>query len=252
MTATLAAIYRHPVKSLGEEALEAVTLEGGRHMPWDRVWAIAHGGSAFDAERPEWVGPRNFVTQTFVPRLAQIKARYDEASARLALSHPDRPEITIEPESEEAAVALTEWIAPLAEGRRAGPFRLCRLPGGALTDFPDTHLSLNSTRSLAILAQAAGRPLEHIRFRANLWIDGLEPWEEFELIGREIAVGPARLRVTEPITRCNATAASPATGARDVAVPEILERNWGHMDFGVYAQVVEGGRIARGDPVARP
>ena len=80
MQGTVAAIYRHPVKSLGEEPLEAVSLTAGKHLPWDRVWAIAHGGSLFSEEKPEWVRARSFVTQTFVPRLAQISIRYDEAA----------------------------------------------------------------------------------------------------------------------------------------------------------------------------
>jgi len=249
MSATVAALYRHPVKSLGEEALEAVELAAGCHMPWDRVWAVAHGQSAWDPQAPAWVEARNFVTQTHVPELARIGVAWDPATHRLTLTHPDRPEISLDPDSEVGAARLTDWIAPLAGPVRPGPYRLVRLGHGALTDLPDSHVSIKSLASLRALEQEAGTPLAHIRFRGNLWIEGLAPWQEFDLIGREIAVGGARLAVFEECERCNATAASPATGTRDLALPAILRRRWGHADFGVYARVVGGGRVALGDPV---
>lgn len=249
MSATVAHIYRHPVKSLGEEALDTVALESGRHVPWDRVWALVHRASGFDPARAEWKSSRDFVIQSLVPELARIRCAFEEASGLLRLDHPARPPLTVRPGSDDGAAALSDWIVPLIGERLDGPFRLTRLPGQPLTDFPNTHLLICSTASLAALEEMAGQRLEHIRFRANLWLDGLDAWQEFALNDREIAIGEVRLRVIERCTRCNATAASPATGERDVPVPALLRRGLGHMDFGVYAQVAEGGRIATGDPV---
>ncbi|MBY8976989.1 MOSC domain-containing protein [Rhodobacteraceae bacterium NNCM2] len=248
MMASVARICRHPVKSLGEEIVEAVTLEAGKHLPWDRVWAVCHGNSQFDAESPEWVRARNFVTQTFVPNLVQISISLDEATGKLSLDHPDAAAISVDPDADPQA--LCDWLLPLAEAQRPGPYRIARVPQTALTDFPDTHIALNSTSSLAALEEVAGAPLHHTRFRGNLWLDGLEPWQEFDLVGQEIKVGEARLKVVDPIRRCNATKANPATGERDVEVPELLRERWGHMNFGVYAQVIGGGRVRTGDAVA--
>jgi hypothetical protein len=46
-----------------------------------------------------------------------------------------------------------------------------------------------------------------------------------------------------------ATAVDPATGMRDADTLGGLEAGWGHRDFGVYAEVVAGGRVATGDAV---
>ncbi|MEM8840329.1 MAG: MOSC N-terminal beta barrel domain-containing protein [Pseudomonadota bacterium] len=248
MTATVATLCRHPVKSLGEECLDQVTLTAGKHMPWDRVWAVCHGNTGFDPAKPEWVRARNFVTQTFVPNLARITISLDEASGEIALTHPDAEPLTVDPDT--SPQALCDWLLPLAKDQRPGPYQVARLPQAAFTDFPDTHLAINSTSSLKALEQAAGMHLHRTRFRANLWLDGLAPWEEFEWIGREIGVGDARLRVTERVKRCNATTANPATGLRDMDVPALLMEKWGHQDFGVYAQVIGGGTIETGTPVA--
>ncbi|MEM9099148.1 MAG: MOSC domain-containing protein [Pseudomonadota bacterium] len=248
MTASVAFLCRHPVKSLGEERLEEVVLTAGKHMPWDRVWAVCHGASAFDTEQPEWVRSRNFVTQTFVPSLAQIEMQYDERSGALTLKHPNAEPITLNPETE--GHRLCDWLEPLAGDMRPGPYRMARLPESGLTDFPDTHLAINSTRTLAVLEDASGQSLSPRRFRGNIWIDGLAPWEEFDWLDKEIQLGPVRIKVTDRILRCNATTANPATGRRDIDLPRLLEERWDHMDFGVYAQVIEGGTLRVGDPVS--
>ncbi len=248
MTWTLAEIYRHPVKSLGEEALESVTLETGRPLAHDRTWAIAHGATEWSAENPIWGRPGNFINQTHVPKLAQIETSFNEATGTLTLRHPEAGFLSIQPGTPDDNAKLTDWVAPLTEGTtRQGPFSVCQAPEVAFTDFEDTHISIASTRSRAILEDVTGTGLEPIRFRMNLWLEGMDPWEEFDLIGRELDVGSARLKVIGRCERCNATTANPETGARDVQIPTILRQRYGHMDFGIYAQVIGGGPVRIGD-----
>jgi uncharacterized protein len=251
MSWTLAEIYRHPVKSLGEEALDEATLETGRFLVHDRTWAIAHAGSDWDPEHPAWAHCRNFVTQRHVTALARTRTTWDDARGLLSLAHPDRPAIEVDPDAPDGARALTDWIAPLAGAHQPGPYRLARLADGAFTDGEECHVTIASTASRQALADIAGQPLEPIRFRMNLWLDGLPPWAELDLVGREIAIGPARLSIVSRCARCRATTANPQTGESDVPVPTLLRRHLGHMDFGVNAQVVEGGTVRRGD-IARP
>lgn len=244
----VAEIYRHPVKSLGEEALDTADLAPGRAIPWDRTWALAHGRTEWSPANPVWGRPGNFINQTHVPRLAQIRTAFDAETGQLTLSHPDRPALDIRPGTDAGNAALTDWVAPLTEGTtRQGPFTVCQAPGVTFTDFEDSHISIASVASRRALGQMAGRTLEPVRFRMNIWIDGIAPWTELDLIGREIEIGGARLKLTGRCKRCNATKANPATGRRDVEVPELLFDRFGHMDFGVYAQVVAGGTVRRGD-----
>lgn len=242
----LAAIHRHPVKSLGVEALERVTLAPGAWMPMDRVWAVTRAGTAFDADNPDWVEPNNFARVTHAPRLAQARAGWDGAT--LTLAHPDAPALSADPETAEGRAAVEAWVAPLVEDALSGPFHLARARQ-PLTDVDRPWLSLHSLASLRALSEAAGRPLDPLRFRGNLWIEGLEPWAEAQWPGRVLAVGAVRLRVVEPIWRCAATQANPDTGARDADTLGAMRRLVGDTCFGVYAEVVEGGEIALGDAV---
>ena len=95
-----------------------------------------------------------------------------------------------------------------------------------------------------------GAPVDPLRFRANLYVRGWAAWSEFDLIGQDLVVGGARLRVVKRIVRCAATEVDPATGARDLPVPRALMDNFGHADCGVYADVVAGGVITAGDAIA--
>jgi len=42
----------------------------------------------------------------------------------------------------------------------------------------------------------------------------------------------------------------PDTGIRDLPIPQTLLQNFGHMDCGIYGEVVAGAPIAVGDHVA--
>ncbi|MEO1532360.1 MAG: MOSC N-terminal beta barrel domain-containing protein [Pseudomonadota bacterium] len=248
---TLAEIWRHPVKGVSAERIAEVALAAGAPFPHDRCWAIAHGGSAFDAAAPEWVPRRNFVVQAHTPELARTAARYDDAAGQLTLSHPDNGSVTLAPGTAEGDAALTAWIAPIATERQPGPYRAASLPNGQhLSDMPQNYVSILSLASLRALGEHLGHPMQVRRFRGNLWLEGLAPWEEEAWVGREIAIGDVRFRVDEPIGRCRATEASPVSGGYDAPTVAGLRKARGHTEFGVYATVIEGGVLAEGAAVS--
>ena len=91
-------------------------------------------------------------------------------------------------------------------------------------------------------------PVDPLRFRGNLYVEGWPAWHEFDLLGRELSIGPSlRLRVVKRIVRCAATNVDPATGIRDLDIPHTLMHAFGHQDCGVYAEVITGGPITVGD-----
>jgi uncharacterized protein len=239
----LAAIWRHPVKGIGAEPLEEVALEAGRTMPGDRVWAVAHEASR--AVDGEWTRCAGFLRGAGAPQLMAVTAR-TEADGRITLAHPDRPTVTLDPVAD--ADRLVAWVRPLVPEGRAAPVRVVSA-GRGMTDSPAATVSVLSLASLRALSQAAGRDLSPRRFRGNLWVEDLAPWQEFEWPGREIAIGPVRLRVTDRIARCAATTVDPETGRPDTDVPGILDARWGHGDFGVEAEVLAPGTVRLGDPV---
>ncbi len=239
----LAHIFRHPIKAHGREELASVDLSAGRCLPYDRHWAIAHEGARL---MPGWNACMNFNRGAKTPALQAIGAALDEATGLLTLTHPDLSPLNVNPDTPDGQAALLAWVAPLGDASRAAPARVVKA-GRGMTDTPFESISILNMASNRALSQHAGRDLGLDRWRANLWLDGLAPWEEFDLIGREITIGPARLRVVERIGRCRATMVDTATGKIDVNTLDLLEAAYGHTDFGVYAEVVTGGTITTGD-----
>ncbi|KGB81379.1 molybdenum cofactor biosysynthesis protein [Rhodovulum sp. NI22] len=242
MMARLAQIRRHPVKGIAQEEIAATTLCPARPLPLDRAWAVLTGEAG---DTGQWQPRRNFAQCAAAPRLMAVSARM--SGARITFSHPERPEITIDPDNDGAQ--LIAWIAPLCPADRPAPTRLVRAPEQGMTDAPFASVSLMSLASLRAFSQEIGQPLDPRRFRGNLWLDGSAPWAEFDWIGRTLRIGTAELEVVERIERCRATEASPVTGQRDAPTLRVLQDAWGHRDFGVNARVVTGGRIAVNDPV---
>jgi uncharacterized protein YcbX len=108
---------------------------------------------------------------------------------------------------------------------------------------------LVSLSSVADLARVAGGKLNPLRFRANVYFDGLPPWSEFGWVGRDVRLGQAVLRIVDRIERCAAIDVDPETGNRDLNLQRDLDRGFGHRDVGVYAAVIDAGSVAVGDGV---
>lgn len=251
MTARLAHIFRHPVKSHGREALAAVTLSPDRPLPWDRRWAVAHEAARLP-EPGGWAECVHFSRGSKAPALMAIEARLDEDAGRVTLSHPERPEFSFRPDTEDDLPAFLDWVRPLCPPGRAQPQRIVTAGARGMTDTDYPSVSILSLASNRALSGAMGVDLSILRWRGNLWIEGTGPWAERDWIGREIRIGEAVLRVTEPITRCKATTANPATGRIDADTLAGLRALLGHQEFGVYARVVSGGRVATGDTLGLP
>ncbi len=119
----------------------------------------------------------------------------------------------------------------------------------SFSDVAKKVVSIINLASVAAVENAAGAAVDPLRFRGNVYVEGWPAWHEFDLIGRELHIGGARIKCIKRIVRCAATEVDPATGIRDVPVPRTLMQSFGHADCGVYAEVVAAGEIAIGDRV---
>ncbi|MEM9497932.1 MAG: MOSC domain-containing protein [Pseudomonadota bacterium] len=241
----VAAIWRHPIKSHGRETLNRVPLTAGQTMPWDRRWAVAHELSK--ADESAWSPCANFNRGSKVAALMAINASSHPEAGTVTLTHPDRPALTFDPDTE--AETFLEWVRPLMPANRAQSVRVIRVPGRGMTDTDYPSVSLLNPASNKALSDAMETDLSIQRWRGNIVMSGLPAWEEFNWIGRRIRIGGAELEVRERIERCKATTANPETGICDADTLGALNHVFGHQDFGVYAVVTKSGEIATGDGI---
>jgi uncharacterized protein YcbX len=247
MTGRLTQLWRHPIKSHGREALRGVTLHPGQAMPWDRFWAVQHDQSKHDGDG--WAACMNFMIGTRTPGLAGLWAELNEETRQISLTHDKLGAMTFRPDDPMEANQFLAWVAPLIPENRAQPRHIVSAGARGMTDSDFPSVSIMNESSHRAVSQKLGRPLEVERWRGNVWFDEMAPWEEFDWIGKQIRIGGSVLAVRERIERCLHTAANPRSGTRDADTLGALEKGWGHRDFGVYAEVIEGGPIAIGDKV---
>lgn len=239
----LAHLFRHPIKGIGVEALQLAELTIAGALKGDRAWALRHAG----AEPGEgWLPRRNFLQVASGPALARVSAESHAEGVRL--SHPELESITIAGIGD--GPALARWVAPLWPEARNPPTELVPAPGHGMTDSPDPFVSIGNLASLRALSQRAGQALDMRRFRINLWVEGWAPWEEFDMLGRAFRIGDVVVEGRERIERCRAPEADPETGQRNVNICRVLEDGWGHIDFGILAQVSVDGSVRLGDRVS--
>ena len=252
MTARIARIRRHPIKALGGEDIRRTPLTAARRLAGDRQWAVLteagerHAGDGARAER--WLPKSCFLRGAAAAGLQAVQGGWGDGSPDgvIRLTHPALPDLAFDPENQ--ADRLIEWIRPLWPPEKPPASRLVQGPTG-WTDVSQPWLAILSLSSLSDLEARLGLTLGIKRWRANLWIDGWQPYAERNLIGRILSIGPVELRVTQAIGRCAATSVDPATGQIDIDMPEALMAQFGHSDFGVYAEVVTGGEIALNDEI---
>src|SRR6266851_2276637 len=217
----VAEIWRYPVKSMAGERLESCEVaETG--LDGDRRWALVDG-------TPNRAG------KPLTVREAEVLLTY---RARLA----DDAVQVVTPRSEVRALD-DRLVAELA----AETSRALTLREGAGLNHDDSPVLVVNLATVAAFELSAGVEVDRRRFRANLYLEGLEPEEELRWLGRRIRAGEAELEVVSRCERCVVITRDPDTTR---ASPHLLRVLTEMSDtcMGVYCRVAKTGRVATGDP----
>ena len=250
---TLVRLSVTPVKALRlSHPEEAEITVGG--IPADRrFYLIDDADGLFDA--------------TDHGALLRIVPDYDPATERLRLTFPDGTVVEAGADVTTDTVTTDFWGRPVTGRVVEGPFadavstyarapvRLVRTrrDGDGQDVHPLTIVSSASVRDLG--ARGDRSDLDARRFRINLEVDGLEPYEEDTWDGRDVRVGEVTIRVGGQIPRCVITTLAPETGQKDFRTLNQIARYRprigpkGGLPFGMYARAVRTGRVRVGDPV---
>ncbi|MCJ2013324.1 MOSC domain-containing protein [Methylobacterium sp. J-076] len=244
----LSALYRYPVKGLSPEPLDKVEIATSGYFPGDRLYAIENGPSGFSAVAPRHQPKTKYLMLMRDEGLARLRTRYDDATATLTVEG-DGESLAARldtPEGRESLEALLRRFMP--DSLRGEPKVLEAPPQYRFTDSPMGYVSLINRASVQMLEDELGVPVDPLRFRGNLLVDGLAPFAELDMLGQVIeAPSGLRLKVTKRTVRCAATNVDPATGQRDLDIPWTIDQRLGHRDLGVYMEVIAGGGLAVGD-----
>jgi uncharacterized protein len=257
------ALYRYPVKGFTPEIRDALTILPEGRVAGDRALGFRFANCT--APDGAWTRKYEFVALVNTPGLARLTLRFDHDARRLRISH-DGAVLADDAIDGEGRTRIAEAVARFActldvNPLSAHPERLpLRLVGDGVTpryqDNEAGQITLHSRASLASVATAVGDPaLNEIRFRSNIVIDGVDPWEEQSWVGRKLRIGNVHFDVVRPKVRCLATHANPETGNRDLPILQTLKNVFAQEEptFAVALMTSgEGGSIHVGDELNLP
>lgn len=273
-TASVATVYRYPVKSMmGETLSEADIGEAG--IPGDRGWAVR------DEKRGGIRGGKK------IPQLMTLAAKSGTAAPLITAADGNSASASYERIndwlSDKLNHPVTLWpLLPadqLDHYRRGAPDTedfeqelravFGRLPDEPLPDLagfeellefespPGTYfdafpISIISQQSLNTMNQLEGESRFDVRrFRPNLLVDILgsdHPFPEQAWVGKTLAIGSVTLKIDTTCPRCAMTTHGFDDLPQDPQIMRNLVAN-SEGNLGIYASVVKVGKVATGDSV---
>src|ERR1041384_4697059 len=194
--ARLESIYRYPVKGLSPENVPVVRLEPGQTLPADRKFAIENGPSGFDPAAPAYLPKTRFLMLMRNERLANLDTRYDDPTHVLTIHGGGRELARGDLSTPEGRLAIEAFFRRFMPKELTGPPKVLQADGHSFSDVSAKVVSIINLASVAAIETMIGQPVPPLRFRANLYVDGWPAWSELDMVGQEIAIGDARLKVT--------------------------------------------------------
>jgi uncharacterized protein YcbX len=216
----VAEVWRYPVKSMGGERVDACMITD-RGLDGDRRWALVDGmanraGKLLSIRQDE--------------RLMTYRARLADDGVEV-----------MTPEGEPRR--LDQQLVAALAAKTARPLTLRDLAGA---NFDDSPVLVVNLASVAAFGLEAGFPIDHRRFRANLYLEHLEPEEELRWLGWRLHAGGAELEVIARCERCVVITRDPDTTTTTPELLRILTKTH-ETCMGLYCAVVRPGRVAVGD-----
>jgi uncharacterized protein YcbX len=246
-------LYRYPVKGFTPERMTSVDLGAKGRFPSDRLFSVENGPSGFDPLAPAFIRKSAFTVLAQIPMVACARTRFDDVTGRLSVTAPGAAPFEANLYEEAGRTRFALWLTDfLGPDAVRGPLKVLSAPGHSFTDDPDGLVSLVNLASVRDLEARLGRPVDPLRFRANLYVEGWAPWAELAWPGAaRLRLGAVEADVDKSIVRCLATHVDPVSGICDLELVPALFDLYGHRLCGVYLTVAEPGRILEGDRAER-
>jgi len=245
-------IIRYPIKGLSEEYLENIVLKKNQVLPGDREFAFARYNVDYNDSNPKYLRKTNFLALVKEEKLAKLKSTFNPNTKHLLIKLGEKividQYIKDKKSIEKVETFFQEYLnLPINEKPNLVQGISVKENAGlthSFSDIPDKAVSIVNLNTVKALEEKIGKSINSLRFRGNFLIEGGTPWEEFNWIGKKIHIGGCVLVVFKKTQRCAATIVNPVNGERDINIPKEINTHFGHIDLGVYAKVIKGGKVS--------
>lgn len=244
MTAQITALYRYPFKGMSPETLSSVHVAAQQGLPLDRRFALAHGNTQFDVENPQHLPKTKFLMLMKNEKLAALETAYNESTGIFSIKHNNQEQARGDLSKIEGRQSIERFLQHYLGEDIQGQAKIVQAPNHMFSDVAAKVLSFINLASVRELEKRVNAPLDPLRFRANVYIDGVPAWSEFDW--QRLQIGEVQCKALKATARCAATNVNPHTAQRDQSLPQVLLKTYGHRDMGMYMQVETGGELRTG------
>jgi uncharacterized protein YcbX len=239
-------LYIYPVKSVSPHRLESVRVSPEQGFPFDRAFALARYDRGPGRQPLEPLDPE-FHMLTHNARLAGLRTQCNPETGQFRAYVQEHLVLSCDLSSSAGRSEASRFFAAVLDLPDNEAPQVVRAEGHNYSYLDSSSCHIVNLASVRDLAERAGVQIDPLRFRANLYIDTDDPWSEFDWVGKEVAIGEeVRARPAKRAVRCAATEVNRVNALRDVPIPRLLKRFYGHTDFGVYATFTSGGLLEPG------
>lgn len=272
--ASVASLWRYPVKSMmGEELNAAVITEGG--LLGDRAYALVdrETGKVVSAKNPKkWPDffafraayseppqPGGAVPAVWITLPNGDVVRSDAGNAGEKLSGAVARAVDLQQHAPVNPSLEQYWPERDGEAEDVTNEAVAgAAPEGTFFDYATVHIITTGSLNRLTQLYPQGR-FESRRFRPNLIVEtpGVVDFVENAWVGKVLNIGEVRLLVTDPCPRCVMPTLAQGDLPRDPAIMRTIMENTVRVPFadkalpsvGVYAKVLKGGTVRRRDAV---
>ncbi|MCY0152883.1 MOSC domain-containing protein [Hoeflea alexandrii] len=255
MNGKIVSLSSFPIKGLSPQAHQSAPLKTGDGFPGDRLFGFAKASSGFDPADPKPLPKHNFIVLLQHARLAGLETGFDPESRVLTIRTKDAADMRFDMNTQEGADGASEFLTRLLGLKEQEvPFFASAFPhrftdASVASTTLMNAISFINLDSVRAFESEIGREVDARRFRGNIVFDGWSAFSELDLVGRHFRVGEVSFNILHRTQRCLATEVNPDTAERDMKLPNLLKKAYGHFDMGIYAEVLNDGVISVGDEV---
>ena len=259
MSISISSINYCPVKSISFQTIKSCEIRKNTGIVGDRIFAFSKGldlnqARLFEKKLEERRGKWNkILTLKNSPVLNKYNFFFD--NDKLTLTQNSNKILTINSNKTNEFELLTNKILEMEKSLQK-PMFLMKNKDNPFFDTSISNktilnhsISLINNKSVEDFKNKTNLEIETQRFRGNMFIDGIEAWEERNWIGKIIRINNIQFKVEKNIPRCVAINLKPNTDDNSLNLLQSLKKNYNHFDMGIYLTALDDGQVNIGDNV---
>ena len=260
MSISISSINYCPVKSISFQSIKSCEIRKNIGIVGDRIFAFSKGldlnqAQLFEKKLEERRGKWNkILTLKNSPSLNKYNFLFDKD--KLTLTQNNNEILTINIDETGEYELLSNKILEL-ENSLQKPIYLMKNKDIPFFDTSISNktilnhsISLINTKSVEDFQNKTNQEIETQRFRGNIFVDGVDAWEERNWIGKIIKINDISFKVEKNIPRCVAINLKPNTDDNSLNLLQSLKKTYNHFDMGVYLTALDDGPINIGDNIS--